>query len=135
MIDDINKLIKFGSSWLPTKYLLADGWEQTPNQRTEIAAYRDANVYLHRTTSPNHKTSLTLNFCPMCRADKETVQSIISSAFVDEIERKVGITYRNEETNSYESGVFYIPDIRYKTLGWFGGECWYSSFSCELVEY
>ena len=54
-----DNLIKFGNAWLPLSFLLADGYESTPNQRTELEAYRDADIYLHRVTSPNHKTSLT----------------------------------------------------------------------------
>lgn len=44
-------LIKFGNVILPNSYLLADGWESTPNQRLELDAYRDANMLLHRETS------------------------------------------------------------------------------------
>ena len=58
-------LIKFGDVVLPNSFLLADGWESTPNQRVEIDAYRDANILLHRETSPNFKTKLTLNIREM----------------------------------------------------------------------
>lgn len=44
-------LIKFGGVILPNKFILADGWNSTPNQRIDIKAYRDANVLLHRETS------------------------------------------------------------------------------------
>lgn len=54
-------LIKFGGVILPNKFILADGWNSTPNQRIDIKAYRDANVLLHRETSKNYKTSLRLN--------------------------------------------------------------------------
>lgn len=130
-------LIKFGGTWLPLSYLLADGYETTPNRRTELEAYRDANVYLHRATSPNHKTTLTLNFCPMSQSEKEQVQAIIwgSASMVNETERKVYITYWNDETNGYTSGYFYISDITYQTLGRFGGERWYKPFSLKLTEY
>lgn len=131
----MDNLIKFGTEWLPLEFLLADGWVPTPNQRTELDAYRDANVYLHRTTSPNHKTGLTLNFCPMCQNDKERVQAIISRSMVNETERKVYITYWNDETNEYTDGYFYISDITYQTLGYFGGERWYKPFTAKLTEY
>ena len=53
-------LIKFGNVILPNSFIMADGWESVPNQRVEVAAYRDANVLLHRETSENFKTKLTL---------------------------------------------------------------------------
>ena len=51
-------LIKFGDVILPNAFLLADGWESTPNQRLEIDAYRDANALLHRETAKDFKTKL-----------------------------------------------------------------------------
>ena len=49
-------LLKIGDVQLPNSFIVADGWDSTPNQRTEIDAYRDANVLLHRETSSNYKT-------------------------------------------------------------------------------
>lgn len=131
----MDNLIQFGSVWLPLDYLLADGWNSVPNQRTELDAYRDANVYLHRTTSPEYKTILTLNFCPMNQADKEYVQSIINGAMLNAVERQVDINYWNDETNEYTTGTFYISDITYQTLGFYGGERWYKPFTVKLTEY
>ena len=128
-------LIKFGNTWLPDELLLSDGWNPTPNQRTELDAYRDAAVNLHRTTSPNYKTTIILNFCPMSKTDKERLQGIINSAMINTVERKIQITYWNDETNEYTDGVFYIPDITFQSLGYFGGERWYKSFSIKLTEY
>jgi len=62
-------LIKFGGVILPNSFILVDGWESVPNQRVELDAYRDANVLLHRETSENFKTSLSLNIRPMDLAE------------------------------------------------------------------
>lgn len=128
-------LIKFGSAELPNNFLTNDGYVTTPNQRTELEAYRDANVELHRNTSSEYKTSIRLTFCPMSQSDKELLLSIISSGMINEIERKVKVRYWNEEINDYKDGYFYISDITYSTLGFFGGEKWYKSFTCQLTEY
>lgn len=132
MSDD---LIKFGNTWLPNEYITSDGYVTTPNQRTELEAYRDAEIELHRVTSPNYKTSIMLTLCPMSLADKQRVQSIINSAMIIPTERKVRVTYWNEETNSYENGLFYISDVVYSTLGYYGGERWYKSVTYQLTEY
>ncbi len=130
-----NFLIKFGSKELPNSFLTDDGYVTTPNQRTELEAYRDADIKLHRTTSPEYKTSIQLTFCPMSQSDKELLQNIIRTDMENEIERKVSVTYWNEETNDYKDGEFYISDVTYATLGFFGGEKWYKSFTCQLTEY
>ena len=131
----IDHLIKFGDTWLPEELLMSDGWQPVPNQRTELQAFRDANINLHRVTSANYKTSLTITLTPMNKTDKERVQAIIKSGMVNEIERKVLVTYWNDEDNQYKTGYFYIPDISFQTLGFFGGERWYKSVTIQLIEY
>ena len=76
-------LIKFGDVILPNDFILADGWESTPNQRIEIDAYRDANVLLHRETSENFKTSLTLNIRNMNLAEMTAFKAVIGLATLD----------------------------------------------------
>lgn len=130
-----DNLIMFGDTRLPPDYIAADGWQITPSQRTELDAYRDANIDLHRVTSSNFKTSITLTLTPLSQSQKEAVQAIINAAMINEVERKVHITYWNEETNTYEGGDFYISDVTYTTLGYFGGERWYKPITYQLTEY
>lgn len=80
-------LIKFGDVVLPNSFLLADGWESTPNQRVEIDAYRDANILLHRETSPNFKTKLTLNIREMNLEERRAWNNIIGLAELPQTER------------------------------------------------
>lgn len=130
-------LIKFGSGtdWFPNEFLTADGFEVVPNQRTDLEAYRDANIDLHRVTSSNYKTSITLTLCPMCKTDKEQVFGYIRSGIVNAAERKAYVEYYNDETDTIDGGYFYLPDITFKTLGFFGGERWYASTTVKLIEY
>lgn len=134
-MSNADNLIKFGGTWLPNEYLLADGYESTPNQRTELDAFRDANVLLHRVTSSNYKTLISFTLCPMTLTDKQYVQSIINGGMENSTERKVLVTYWNDETNSYETGHFYIHDVTYQIMGYYGGERWYKSVTYELTEY
>ncbi len=128
-------LIKFGSTVLPNEYITSDGYAATPNQRTELEAYRDADVLLHRVTSPNYKTSITLTLCPMSASEKQAVQETIDSGVINDVERKVNVTYWNDETNAYATGNFYISDVTYTPMGYYGGEKWYKSITYTLTEY
>ncbi len=128
-------LLKFGNTELPNKYITSDGYVDTPNQRTELEAYRDANILLHRVTSPNFKTTIMFTTCPMSLSDKKKFQNIINSGMINSTERKVCVTYYNDETNEYETGDFYISDPTFGTLGYFGGERWYKSVTYQLTEY
>ncbi len=133
-------LIKFGNVILPNSYLLADGWESTPNQRLELDAYRDANMLLHRETSKNYKTSLTLNIRDMTLEEMNAFKNVVGLATLpnaDRNERKVAVSYWNDETLSYDSGIFYMPDITY-TIHYVNEEepdIEYNPFMVELIEY
>lgn len=109
-------LIKFGDVVLPNSFLLADGWESTPNQRVEIDAYRDANVLLHRETSANFKTKIKLNIRETTLTEREALNNVINLAALpseDRKQRRVMVTYWNDETLDYATGIFYISDTTY----------------------
>ena len=133
-------LIKFGDVQLPNSFLLADGWEGTPNQRLEVDAYRDANMLLHRETSSNYKTKLKLNIRETSLAERMALNNVIGLAtlsITEQKERKVSITYWNDETLTYESGVFYMPDITYviHNLDEERLDMEYNPFSISLIQY
>lgn len=133
-------LIKFGNVQLPNSFLLADGWESTPNQRVEIDAYRDANVLLHRETSSNFKTKLKLNIREMNLTERIAFDNVIGFATLsvnDKKQRKVFITYWNDETLEYSSGSFYITDGTYVVhrVDEESKDIEYNPFSMTLVEY
>ena len=133
-------LIKFGNVVLPNGYLLKDGWESTPNQRLESEAYRDANMYLHRETSDNYKTSLTLHVLEMTLTERGAFDNVIGLATLGRAaknERRVSVTYWNDETLQYESAEMYMPDVKH-TIHYVDEEnkdLEYNGFTLELIEY
>ena len=133
-------LIKFGDVQLPNSFLLADGWESTPNQRIELDAYRDANVLLHRETASNFKTKLKLNIREMTLEERIAFNNVIGLATLsvtDKKQRRVMVTYWNDETLEYTTGIFYMPDTTYviHNLNEENKDLEYNAFSITLVEY
>ena len=133
-------LIKFGDVILPNAFLLADGWESTPNQRLEIDAYRDANALLHRETAKDFKTKLKLNIRDMTLTERMALENVIGLAALPEQEnrqRRVRLTYWNDETLDYAVGVFYISDRTYTihTVNEKEKDLEYNGFTLTLVEY
>ena len=105
-------LVKFGDIILPNHYL--EGYEDDPNKRTELDSYRDsATLMLYRTTSPYYKSQITLPIRRLYYGEKIFLKSIIDAAMLNETERKVAVTYWNDEEMDYKSGEFYIADIKY----------------------
>lgn len=127
--------MKFGSTLFPNKYLKASSYNATPYQRTELEAYRDNNNLLHRTTSPNHKTKIAFDTMPVTLNEKMEIQNIIASSMSNSTERKVNVTYWNDEVNCYINSDFYIPDVTYPIIKVQGNNIYYDSISYELIEY
>lgn len=133
-------LIKFGDIILPNSFILADGWESTPNQRVEIDAYRDANVLLHRETSEKFKTKITLNIREMNLAERRAFDAVIGLATLsinDKKQRKLMVTYWNDEDLEYRTGTMYMTDTTYSihTVNEVTPDINYNEFTIELIEY
>ena len=132
-------LIKFGTTAMPNKFLVTEGWEATPNQRTEIDAWRDANNLLHRETSVNFKTKIVLSVPSLTLDEKIAFQAIVNSGMIDSTQRKVDVTYWNDETNQYVTSTtgFYIPDIKWKIqrIDEVEKQIYYKEFTVTLIEY
>lgn len=128
-------MLKFGSKVLSNKFLAYNDYTATPNQRSEVEAYRDLNNLLHRSTSPNFKTKIDFNTRPMWLPDKIEMQSVFASGLIDRAQRKYKVTYWDDEQNTYKSGVFYMPDIEYKPIRVVGNNILYNKIRIALIEY
>ena len=133
-------LIKFGNVILPNSFLLADGWESTPNQRIEIDAWRDADVLLHRETSEHFKTKIKLTIRETTLEERIAFDNVIGLASLPDTERrerKVMLTYWNDEELEYKSGTFYMSDTTYTAhyIDENRNDIEYNSFKVTLTEY
>lgn len=128
-------LVKFGDTAVPNKYL--EKYKETPNQRVDLDAYRDADVLLHRETSPNYKSKIIIPIRKLYLGEKILLKAIIDSGMINETERKVSATYWNSEEMDYKPGIFYIPDIEY-TISHVDERklnMVYEPFEIQLIEY
>ena len=111
-------LIKVGPSGseveIPLKYMRAETYSVTPNQRLEWSAERDVTGVLHRETTPNMPPKIEFNTPLMTNSDIGALNTIISAAFEVAAERKLRVTYYDPESDSYKSHDCYMPDVQYK---------------------
>lgn len=130
-------VLKFGNTILPNNYL--EHYDDTPNQRLELDAYRDVAALLHRETSPNFKTKIIAPIRKLCLGEKIVLKAIVDSSVVNEgeRERKVSITYWNSEDMDYKAGIFYISDIKYSVtnINERRLDMVYEPFEIEMTEY
>ena len=131
-------LLKFGSVELPNEYLKYDSYSATPDQRTEIEAYRDDYTQeLHRITAEGVKTKIEAEVIPMYLEDKIAFMNVLKSGLEDALQRKYNVTYWNDEENSYKTGSFYIPDTQFSIhrIDIKRNSILYNSFKLTLIEY
>lgn len=126
-------LLKFGDNIMPNKYVTA--FSSTPNQRLETSAERDQNGNLQRATLSNYKTKISFSTRILHLNEKLGFQSILNLAMTNKIQRKCRVTYWNDETNSYHTSDFYIPDIEYTVMDAEKDDITYQPITVELIEY
>ena len=54
--------------------------------------------------------------------------------YADNLHRDVEVVYWNDETNSYYSGTFYLPDITFSIMDFDDDTIHYNPISLELIE-
>lgn len=128
-------LIKVGSTALPMKYMKLEGYDITPNQRMESEAKRAITGYLHRTTVAHTATKIEFNTPPMTNLDLNAMMSIFRGAWSSTIERKLDLEYYDMETDSYKTGTFYMPDIKFSIDRINGSLIYYKETRIAFIEY
>lgn len=121
----------------PLEYIVWEGYKSTPNQREEIKAYRDENTRtLHRVTASGKKTRIDFTIRGNLHlADKKAIQKWFTDAESDSAERKINLSYWNDESNSYKTGDFYRPDIEFTIKEVLPNDLIYKELQITLVEY
>lgn len=110
-------LIKVGTGTpveIPLKYMRAETYSVTPNQRLEWSAERDVTGVLHRETTPNMPPKIEFNTPLMTNADIKALNTILSNAYSVADERKLSVTYYDPESDTYKTHDCYMPDVKYE---------------------
>ena len=130
-------LLKSGNDIFPHKYIEYSSWESTPNQREEIKAYRDDNTRdLTRVTAAGRKTAIAFKTREnLTLAEKTEIQNFFTSHETNAAERKIPLTFWNDESNSYVTSNFYRPNIKFPIISISGKDIIYGSVQIDLVEY
>lgn len=105
-------LMKFGKTGreVPAKFIQT--FKSTPNQRTDMDDYTDADGLFHRNELSHRSTKTEWTTPEMRIADWEELMALLNANYdVANGKRDVNVTYYNFEYCSYVSGHFYIPDF------------------------
>ena len=131
-------LIKVGGAngtQLPMKYIKAEGYDVSPNQRMESEAKRDVTGVLHRTTVAHTATKVEFNTPKMTNRDVDDMMTMFRNNWSSTAERKLTIQYYDPETDSYKEGTFYMPDIKFPINRVDGNLIYYNEIRIAFIEY
>lgn len=122
-------LIKTPHGVFPNTFIMHKGYEQIPNQIMDLDTKRNGKGLLIRHVLPYRATTIKFTTVPMTLTKKIEFQKHFPNR------EKIHLEYWNEETNSYRTSTFYLPDITYKQYGFRNGEPFYLSVNVELIGY
>ncbi len=100
-------LLKVGSNIFPNALIAKGGYSNTPNRRQDKNSYVDGTGKLNRTILPVKRTTSKIKTIDLTYGQKLIVQAFFPNRDYVTAERW------NDETNSYETGICYVPDVEY----------------------
>ena len=129
-------LMKAGAETFPHKYIQISTYQTTPSQRQDLDSYQDSQGNLHRTVLPHDRSKIVFKTMDGLKlAEKQEIQAFFNAAMTNTRERKVSLTYWNDESNAYATGSFYIPDVTYPIKRIEADNIVYDSVEYHLIEY
>lgn len=123
--------MKFNGTTLPLNLIME--YTSTPNQRQENGAELDQNGNLYRDTMPHTRTSIKFTTHILTLDQKIQFQNILG--YQGDLQRKVQVTFWNDETNNYSTQYFYLPDISFTVRDASATDLLYDPITVELIEY
>lgn len=107
--------LKTGANYVefPLKYMKAESYKITPNQRMESSANRATTGVLHRTTVSHTASKIEFNTPALTNNDANAIHTLLTNAYTDSLQRKLDLRYYDPSSDSYKTGTFYVPDIDY----------------------
>ena len=125
------------ASAFPDRFIEEGSWDSTPDQREELKAYRDDNTRdLTRVTAAGKKSVFSFSTREGLHLDEKiAIQNYFYNNESDHTQRKINLTFWNDETNSYDTGDFYRPNMPFKIKRYTSNDIIYDSLKLEFVEY
>lgn len=103
------KFRKTNTEFQAGKYIQT--YKVTPNQRSDLDDYTDANGLLHINVLSHTSTKIELNTKPMWTSDWEEMMALFKANYSNELERRIELEYYDQESGEYKVGDFYVPDF------------------------
>lgn len=101
-------LLKINGVVFPNSLIKFNTYRSIPNQVTEVDSYTDADGRIHRNVYPHKATRIEFQTKTLMFEDKLKLKNLIP------IRTELELEYWNDESDCYETGVFYVPDLTFE---------------------
>lgn len=99
---------------IPLRYIRAETYTVTPDQRMEWSAERDVTGVLHRETVQNTPPKIEFSTPLMTNTEIQALNTIIQNGFTNVLARDVTVQFYDPEKNEYWEWSCYMPDVHYQ---------------------
>ena len=125
-------LLKVGTFVVPLSIMKYNSYKTAPAQRQDNGAYVDADGYLHRAPMPHTRSKIEFETIILSVQEMEGFMASITAQYTDGLEKKVHITYYEEEYAEYVEGDFYLAATQEYTML---NKQYYDSCRFAFIEY
>lgn len=110
--------LKTGANYVPfpIKYMKAESYKITPNQRMESSANRASTGVLKRTTVSHTASKIDFDTTVLTNREVNDIHTKLSNAYTDSLQRKLDLRYYDPSSDTYKTGTFYVPDIDFDIM-------------------
>ncbi len=98
---------------LPFKFIRAESYSCTPDQRMEAKANRAVTGKLVRTTVEHTASKIEFETPYLTNAERAELNKLFKDRFISDLERSISMEYYDDETDTYKDGTMYMPDVQY----------------------
>lgn len=127
-------LLKVNGTLFPTKFIKLATYDVTPNQRIETSADRSASGVLVRATVSHTPSKIEFQTPHLYEEDVQTLVGLLNMG-KSNLQRNVTLDYFCPDTQSYQSGTFYIPDTKFSIYRIDNGRLMYQPVRVAFIEY
>lgn len=133
-------LIYLGDSNVPfpNDFIFKETYSIAPEQRQDVNSGLNGNFVMLRNVAAHTRTKIEWNTIPeITNNDLIQLCKLFSDNYISSIERKIKVRYYNPETDDYNIGEFYKPDVTYaiKRLDEKKKVVVYAAVKFSLIEY
>ena len=127
-------LLKVNGTVLPTKFIKLSTYDATPNQRIEESADRSAGGVLISSTCEHTTSKIELNTPYLKGDDVAQLVSILGINSKSNLKREATVEFFCPDTQTYQTGTFYVPDTHFSIYSVSGNELTYMPIRIALIE-